>query len=412
MNTNFNTTNRSGFYESGMNSLIDQYPINGHIMLRNRDDPVSSIDGAQKRLRIRNFLVTIFENDDSTDQSTRNFMSAFRSTEDDDCEYENLSPDETERLWGIIPETGGVDNVSSQVQTTLPLGNERQSLILSDNNSSHYHTSDGDLGQSFYDTWDRNVINDRMAGVSGSNQENIIENGLLATETPTGLEQLCSQYGMPDLTDQIPESTRPSQFPQTQTQITDHPHSDGNHSCIPQKRTRNRDAKTKTVQAHGVNVAEDLSDLDVRSEMDEINQGSHNITKRNKRAKTERVYQPRVEQRSYCMSRVTASLEEMKAIDPDYEKHPHKAFFPERMNFSQQVGRKSILIPTRMIDLLNAHRQKAREEERKNFTGRKIPPDFKLRPAMHKDFEAFQEARRKEEETRSYENRERKFCDF
>lgn len=280
-------------------------------------------------------------------------MSAFRSTEDDDCEYEILSLEETERLWGIIPETGGVDNVLSQFQTTLPLGNESQSLILSDNNSSHHHTSDGDLGQSFYDTWDRNVINDRMAGLSGSNQENIIENGRLATETPTGLQQLCSQYGMPDLTDQIPESTRPSQFPQTHTQITDHPHSDGNHSCIPQKRTRNRGA-TKTVQAHGVNVAEDLSDLDVRSEMDEINQGSHNTTKRNKRVRTKKAPVPRVEQRSYCMSRVTASLEEMKAIDPDYDEHPHKAFFPEKMNLSQQVGMKSILIPTRMIDLLNA----------------------------------------------------------
>lgn len=63
MNTNFNTTNPSGFDESGINSLIDQYPINGHIMLRSRDDLASNIDGTQKRLRIRNFLVTIFDND-------------------------------------------------------------------------------------------------------------------------------------------------------------------------------------------------------------------------------------------------------------------------------------------------------------------------------------------------------------
>ncbi|TGO36294.1 hypothetical protein BHYA_0129g00150 [Botrytis hyacinthi] len=494
MNTNFNTTSRNGFYESGINSPIDEYTSNHHIMVRIQDDPTSNIDGAQRRLRIRNSLFTIFENDDSTDpskyrsmsfgidkmhnsriqepqieghhtqetalhrfngiyddekggrlknpddtsfdgsrwgdqpptqqhaydqnQGFRNgtnlpnvqSMSAFEFTEDDDCEYEILSPEETKRLWSIIPETGGGNHVSSKVQTTLPLSNERQSLVLSDNNSSYYHASNGDLAQSFYDIWDRNVIDDRMAGLSGSNQENIIGSGTLATETSTGLEQLCSKYGMPDIADQIPESIGPSQFPQIPTQIKDYPHSDENQSCIPRKRTRTRGAKTKTVQAGGMNVAEDVSDLNGRFEMDEINRGCHNTTKRNKVAKTKYISRPRVEQPSYCMSRVNVSLEEMKAIDPDYDKHPHKAFFPERMKSTQQAGLKSILLPTRMINLLNAHRQKAREEERKNFTGRKIPRGFKLRPVRHKNFEAFQAARRKEGETRSYENRHRRFA--
>ncbi|TGO45199.1 hypothetical protein BCON_0413g00020 [Botryotinia convoluta] len=390
-----------------------------------------------------------------------------------------MGPDETERLWGIVPGIRGGNNESSQVQTTLPLSNKRQPLILSDDNSSHYHTSNGDLDRSFYDTWDGTVFDDRMAGLSGSNQENILGSGLLATETSTGLEQLCSQYGISDFTNQIPESIRPSQFPQIHTQFTNYPQSDGNwtsesdriipddylnanrsaehsmnspqqtiqyfnvnsrgyesgsqnethgnqapilqkriqesrqqenHGPIPWKRTRTRGAKTKAVQAGGMNVAEGLSDLECRFGMDEINRGSHNPTKRNKFAKTKYVSQPRVEQRSYCMSRVNVSLEEMKAIDPDYDKHPHKAFIPERMRFSQQAGMKTILMPTRMINLLNAHRQKARAEERKNFTGRKIPRDFKLRPVRHKDFEAFQVARRKEDETRSYENRQRRFA--
>ncbi|TGO18423.1 hypothetical protein BTUL_0010g00930 [Botrytis tulipae] len=345
-----------------------------------------------------------------TDLLNLQSMPAFEFTEDDDCEYEVVSPEETKRLWGIIPETGDGNNVQSQVQTTLPLSNERQPIILSDNNRSYYHSSNGDFGQSFYDTWDRNVIGDRMAGLSGSNQENIIGSGLLATEISNGFEKLCSQYGMPYLTDQIPESIEPSQFPQIHTQIPDYPHSDGHCNYMPRKRTRNHGAKTETIQADGMNVAGDSSDLDGRYEMDEINRGSHTTTKRKKLAKTKNISQPRVEQPSYCMSRVNVSLEEMKAIDPDYHKHPHKAFFPERMKFSQQAGLKSILLPTRMINLLNANRQKAREEERKNFTGRKIPRDFKLRPVRHKDFAAFQEARRKEEETRSYENRQRRFA--
>ncbi|KAF7939361.1 uncharacterized protein EAE97_007441 [Botrytis byssoidea] len=485
MNTNINTTSRNGFYESGINSPIDQYTVNSHIMVRSRDDPASHIDGAQRRLPIRNSLDTTFKNDglskyrsmsfeidkmqnsrikehqveghhthetalhgfndiypneeggrlenldvqdwvvnrqhqhaDDQNQGFKNGsdrlsvqgMPAFELTENDDCEYEIVSPEETKRLWGIIPETGGGNDVSSQVQTTLPLSNEGQQLILGDNNSSYHHKSNNDLGKSFYDTWDRNVISDRMAGLSGSNQEKVIGNGLLATETQTGLEQLCSQYGMPDLTDQIPESIEPSQFPQIHTQIPSYPHSDENYSYIPRKRTRTHGANTGTIQAGGMDVAEDLSDPDGRFEMNEIDQGSHTTTKRKKLAKTKNISQPRVEQPSYCMSRVNVSLEEMKAIDPDYDKHPHKAFFPERMKFAQQAGLKSILLPTRMINLLNAHRQKAREEERKNSTGRKIPRDFKLRPVRHKDFAAFQEARRKEEETRSYENRQRRFA--
>ncbi|KAF7887832.1 uncharacterized protein EAF01_010986 [Botrytis porri] len=159
-----------------------------------------------------------------------------------------------------------------------------------------------------------------------------------------------------------------------------------------------------------MNVAEGLSDLEGRFEMNENNRNSQNPTKRNRLAKTKCVSVPRVEQRSYCMSRVSVSLEEMKAIDPDYDKHPYKAFFPENMECSQQAGMKQILMLTRMINLLNAHRQKAREEEKKNYTGRKIPRDFKLRPITHKDFEAFKVARRKEEETRSYENRQRRFA--
>ncbi|KAF7914809.1 hypothetical protein EAE99_010510 [Botrytis elliptica] len=439
MNTNFNTTNRNEVYESGVNLVAEQYTPNGEIMVRSQNDPASNIDGDQRRLRILNSVVTIFENDDpstssdnsrlsdqpptsqhadnpnqgfrkGTDLPTVQSVSAFESTEDDDCEFEIVGPDETERLWGITLETGGGSNVSSQVQTTLPLSNGRQSLILSDNNSSHYHTSNGDLGQSFYGTWDRTVFGDRMAGLSGSNQEKIIGSGLLATETSTGLEQLCNQYGMPDLTDQIPESTSPSQFPQIQTQCTDHPDPKWNQSQIPRKRAQTSGLKTTAVQTGVMNISERLSDLEDKSEMDEINRGSHNPAKRSKVAKSKYVSQPRVEQRSYCMSRVSVSLEEIKAIDPDYDKHPHKTFLPERMKRSQQTGMKTILLPTRMINLLNAHRQKAREEERKNYTGRKIPQDFKLRPVRHKDFEAFQAARRKEEETGSYENRQRRFA--
>ncbi|KAF7893750.1 hypothetical protein EAF00_007264 [Botryotinia globosa] len=502
MNTNINTTSRNGFYESGINSPINQYNFNVHIMVRSRYDPASNIDGAQRRLPIRNSLDTTFKNDDPSKYRSMSFgidkmqnsrtqerqveghhtqetaldrfndtyddgkggclkkldgtpadcqnieldtsfdisrlgdqpptpqhadgqnqgfqngtdllnlqsMPAFEFTEDDDCEYEVVSPEETKRLWGIIPETGGGIDVSLRVQTTLPLNNEGQPLILGDKNSSYHYKVNADLVQGSYDTWDRNFIDVRMAGLSGSNQENIIGNGLLATHNSTGLEQFSSQYGMPNPTDRISESMRPSQFPQIHTQIQDYPHSDRHCSYIPRKRTRTPGDKTKTIKASGMNVAEDLSDQGGRFEMDEINRDSHTTTKRKKLAKTKNISQPRVEQPSYCMSRVNVSLEEMKAIDPDYDKHPHKAFFPERMKFSQQAGLKSILLPTRMISLLNAYRQKAREEERKNFTGRKIPRDFKLRPDRHKDFAAFQEARRKEEETRSYENRERRFA--
>ncbi|TGO45059.1 hypothetical protein BOTNAR_0706g00020 [Botryotinia narcissicola] len=502
MNTNTNTTSRNGFYESCINSPIDQYTVNSHIMVRSRDDSASNIDGAKRRLPIRNFLDTTFKNDDpskyrsmsfeidkmqnsrikepqveghptqatalhrfndiyddekggclenldgtpadcqnveseasfdssrlgdqpptpqradnpnqgfqnGTDRPNVQIMTAFEFTEDDDCEYEIVSPEETKRLWGIIPETGGGNDVSSQVQTTLSFSNEGQPIILGDTNSSYYYTNNGDLGKSFYHTWDRNFIDDRMAGLSGSNQEKIIGNRLLSTKTPTGLEQLCSQCGMPNLTDQITESIEPSRSLHIHTQIPDYQQSVENYSCIPRKRTRTRGAKTEAIQAGGMNVAEDLSDLDGRFEMNEIDQGSHTTTKRKKLAKTKNISQPRVEQPSYCMSRVNVSLEEMKAIDPDYDKHPHKAFFPERMKFAQQAGLKSILLPTRMINLINEQHQKAREEERKNFTGRKIPRDFKLRPVRHKDFAAFQEARRKKEKTKSYENRQRRFA--
>ncbi|TGO13154.1 hypothetical protein BPAE_0765g00010 [Botrytis paeoniae] len=560
MNTNFNTTNQNGVYDVGINSAIDQYNLNGHIMIGRQDDPASNIDGAQRRLRLINSLVTIFEHDDPstyefmsfgidkmqnsrieepqveghhnqetalhrfegvyddekggrlpnldgldtsfdssrlghqqltqqhaddqnqgfrnrTDLPTVHNMLALESTEDDDCEFEIISPEDTERLWGILSAIRGGNDVPSQVQTILPLRNERQPVILNDNNNPHGYTSNGDLERSFYDTWDGTNFDDRMAGLSGSNKENIFGRGLLATEIAAGLEQLCGQYGIPDLANQNQECIRPSQFPQIRKQFTDCPESDGNwtsasdrvipndclnadqsadhsmsstqqkiqnfnsrgyesgtqnvthgnqvpvpqqrsheshqqgyHGPVPRKRTRTRGAKITTVQAGGMNVTEGLSDLEGRFEMDENNRHSHNPTKRNKFAKAKCVSLPRVEQRSYCMSRVSVSLEEMRAINPDYDKHPHRAFLPERMEFSQQAGMKTILIPTRMIDLLSAHRQKAREEERKNFTGRKIPRDFKLQPVRHKDFEAFQVARRKEEETRSYENRQRRFA--
>ncbi|KAF7956258.1 hypothetical protein EAE96_005178 [Botrytis aclada] len=549
-------TNENGVFESGMNSAIDEYTLNDHIIVGSQDNPASDIYGAQSSPRLFNSQGTIFENDDTSvyesmsfgidkvqssrieqphfeghriqeatlngfqdvcddddwvvhltnlneldtpvdnsrcyqqlteqraddqDQGFRNgpdipsvhSMSAFESTEDDDCEFEMVSPEETERLWGIIPESRSGNNVSSQIQTTLPFSNELQPLILSDNNNSNHYTSNGDLRRSFYDTWEGTIFDDRMADLSGSNQDDIFRSGRLATETSTGLEQLCSQYGVPEVAHQGLESIMPPQLPQIQTQSTDFRQSDGNwtsasrripsddhlnpdryaehnmnfqqqtiqyfnfnsggyesvsqnetrvdqvpvlqersqeshrqenHGPNSRKRNQTRGAKTTKVQAGGINVAGGLSNLEGKSERDEINRGSHKHTKRNKSGTIRGVSQPRLEQRSYCMSRVSVSLDEMRAIDPDYDKHPHRAFQPERMKFSRQTGMKTIVMPARMIDLLNAHRQKAREEERINPTGRTIPRDFKLRPIKHKDFEAFQAARKNEEETRFYEN--------
>ncbi|TGO45200.1 hypothetical protein BCON_0413g00030 [Botryotinia convoluta] len=61
MNTNFNTTNRNGVYGSGINSGINQYTLNGHIMVGSQDEPASDIDGAQSRARLLNSRGKIFE---------------------------------------------------------------------------------------------------------------------------------------------------------------------------------------------------------------------------------------------------------------------------------------------------------------------------------------------------------------
>ncbi|TEY73104.1 hypothetical protein BOTCAL_0083g00170 [Botryotinia calthae] len=498
-------TNYNGVYEPVINLRIDQYTLNGNIRVGRQGDLAPDLDGTQSRSRPLNPLDTVFQKDgkrisdvtiqtlklitrainqdqgfrDGTDLINAQNILSFKSTKDDDCEFEIVSSEETFRLWGMLPGNRGGDIVSSQVQTALPLRNERQTIILSDINCSNYHTSNGTLRENRYETWDGTVFNDRMAGLSGSNQEKILRSGLLATETSTGMEQLSSQYGMPDLDDQIPESIRPPQFLQFHDQFTDYPQSDGdwtsashrtipndylntdrsaeqsmnspqqptkyfnansggygsgsqneihgnqvpvprkrsqgshqqeNHSPIPRKRARTRGAMITEVQVDSMNVTGDQLDLEGVFELDEINRSSHNPTKRNKLVKTNRVYQPRVEQRAYCMSRVSVSLEEMKVIDPDYDEHPLKTFLPERMKFSRQTGMKTIVMPTRMINLLNTYRQKAREEERKNPTGRKIPRDFNVRPKKHKDFEAFQVARKMEEETQSYDNRTRIFA--
>ncbi|KAM0189477.1 hypothetical protein ACHAPC_003054 [Botrytis cinerea] len=478
-------TNDNGVYEPGINLTIDQYSLNDIIRVGRQKDLASDLDDTQSRQRLLNSLGTVFIKDEQ-DKGFRNGtnfitvqnMLSFKSTEDDDCEFEIVSPEETGRLWGMLPATRGGIIVPSQVKTALPLSNERQSVILSDINSSNFHTSNGELSENRYETWDGTGLDDRMAGLSGSNQEKILKRGLSAIENSTGLERLCSQYGMPVLDDQTPDFIRPPKFSQFHDQFTGYPQSDGNwtsashgaipndylntyrsaehsmnstkqktqyfnvnssgygggskneihgnqvpvfrklsqenqqenHCSISRKRTRTLGVEATAVQADAMNIAGGPSDLKDGFELGGINRGSPNPTKRNKFAKTNRIYQPRVEQRAYCMSRVSVSLEEMKAIDPDYDEHPLKAFLPERMKFSRQAGMKNIVMSTRMINLLNAQRQKAREEEKKNPTGRKIPRDFKVQPKKHKDFEAFQVARKKEEEMQSYDNRVRVFA--
>lgn len=446
IHTNFNMKNDNGVYEPGMNLTIDQYSLNDNIRVGRQEDLASDLDNTQSRPRLLNSLGTVFKKDGKRipnmtiktlmlntrsvdqDQGFRNgtnfitvkSMLSLKSTEDDDCKFEIVSPEETGRLWGILPAARGGIIVPSQVKTALPLSNERQSVILSDICSSKFQTSNGELRENRYETWDGTGLDDRMAGLSGSNQEKILRRGLSAIDSSTGLEQLCSQYGRPVLDNQIPESIK---IPQFHDQFTDYPQSDenwtsashraipndylnndrsaehsmnstqqttqyfnvkssgcggksknenhgnqvpvprkrsqenhqqGNHGPISRKRTRTLGVETTAVQADAINIAGGPSDLEDGFHFRGINGGSHNPTKRKKFAKTNRIYQPRVEQRAYCMSRVSVSLEEMKAIDPDYDEHPIKAFLPERMKFSRQAGMKNIVMSTRMISLLNA----------------------------------------------------------